>query len=299
MILKFTSVDFFDEVVAYVKPHTPYLTKSVKNAYGNCPICQRVKLDTHHLYFGVWCYYGRVYLGCRNLRCDFGTKNSILDFIRRVEGLDFPGALNVWQEFLGIEPVSKEKYLKCLNQLDEACRDAFSGNGKYKQNYIIRISKRTLIEDFGWHHEEIFSELFKRMVVLYFNKASVNQKYLVQMMANHLQKLVRGEIQRAEIEISESRLSKLDGDMNLSNDILDYVSYDSNFTDPLIEREERENEQKALKIAYKRLDVIEMKIIDGTLSFRKASLIAGIPKSTIADRLKQKLEEIRQECLRT
>ena len=87
--------------------------------------------------------------------------------------------------------------------------------------------------------------------------------------------------------------------MNLSNDILDYVSYDSNFTDPLIEREDREREQKALKMADKIFNIIEKKILDGTLSFRKASLITGIPKSTIADRIKKKLEKIRQKCLKT
>ena len=118
-------------------------------------------------------------------------------------------------------------------------------------------------------------------------------------MANSLQKILRQENRRRRIEIPEHRLSTIDWDMNLSNDILDYVSYDSNFTDPLIEREDRGKEQKALKIAYKRLDVIERKIIDGTLSLRKASLITGIPKSTIAARLKKKLERIRQECLKT
>jgi hypothetical protein len=102
------------------------------------------------------------------------------------------------------------------------------------------------------------------------------------------------------MEISEHRLSTIDWDMNLSNDILDYVSYDSNFTDPLIEREDRENDQKALKMAKEMLDEVEMKtIIDDKFSLRKASLYTGIPKSTIADRLKKKLKEIRQECLKT
>ena len=135
------------------------------------------------------------------------------------------------------------------------------------------------------------------MVRLYSSKSQMNRKYLIQVTANSLQKLVRGEIQRAEIEISEHRLSATECDINLS--ILDYVSYDSEFIDPLIEREDRENEQKALKMAHNRLDVIEMKIIYGTISFRKASLITGIPKSTIAHRLKKKLETIRQECLNT
>jgi hypothetical protein len=299
MVRKLTSEVTFNEVVDYVKPYTPYLRKSGKSACGNCPFCQRRKLDSHHQHFGVWCHYGRVYLGCHSLRCDFGTKNSILDFIQRVEGIDFPSALNVWQEFLGIDAISEERYITCQNHLHEVCRDAFSGNGKYKQNYIIRISKRTLIERFGWDHEDLFAEIYCEMVALYFNKPFVNQKYIVWMTANRLQRLARREIQRAETEIPEHRLSTIDWDMNLSNDILDYVSYDSNFTDPLIEREERENEQKALKIAYKRLNVIEMKIIDGTLSLRKASLILGIPKSTIADRLNKKLNKIRQECLKT
>ena len=136
------------------------------------------------------------------------------------------------------------------------------------------------------------------MVALYFNKPFVNQKYIVWMTANRLQRLARQEIQRAETEISEHRLSTIDWDMNLSNDILDYVSYDSNFTDPLIEREDREREQKALKMADEIFNIIEKKILDGTLSFRKASLITGIPKSTIADRIKKKLEKIRQKCLK-
>jgi hypothetical protein len=293
------SQEFFGHVVAYVKPYTPFLNTARQNASGNCPFCQRHKLDSHHRYFGVWCHWRKVYLGCRNPSCNFGTSNNILDFIQRIEDVDFPAALAIWQEFLGAEPVSKERYLTCLNQLHKACQDAFSGNGKYKQNYIIRISKRTLIEDFGWHHRELFSEVFKRMVVLYFDKASVNQKYVVQMMANRLQRLLRQEIQRAKIEISEHRLSTIDCDMNLSNDILDYVSYDSNFTDPLIEREDREREQKALKMAKKMLDDIEMQIIDGTLSLRRVSIITGIPKSTIADRLKKKLEKIKTECLKT
>ena|GEM_PF-5305237 len=195
------------------------------------------------------------------------------------------------------DSISEEKYLKCLNQLHEGCRDAFSGNGIYWQNHIIRFSKRTLIRDFGWHHEELFSEVFKRMVVLYFSKPSVNQKYVVQMMANHLQKLVRQEFDRATNEISEHRLSPIDRD---SDDILDYVSYDSRFTDPLIEREEREKEQKALRMARQRLDVTELRIIiDDKFSIRKASLITGISKSTIVYRLNNKLKQISEECLQT
>lgn len=119
------------------------------------------------------------------------------------------------------------------------------------------------------------------------------------MIANYLQKLVREEIRRTEIELSEDRFSNPDLNMHLSNDILDYVSYEANFTDPLIEREEREKEQKALNMAYEELDVIEMKIIYGTLSLRKASVIIDIPKSTIADRLKKKLEKIRKKSLKT
>ena len=120
------------------------------------------------------------------------------------------------------------------------------------------------------------------------------------MMANYVQKLLRNEFERATVEISEHRLSPIDRDMNLSNDILDYVSYDSNFADPLIEREERQIEQKALKMAIEILDVIELRIIiDDKFSIRKASLITGIPKSTIAYRLNNKLRYIRQECLQT
>ena len=206
----------------------------------------------------------------------------------------------MWQEFVGIEPVSEERYLSDLDELHKACRDAFSGNGKYKQNYIIRISKRTLIEDFGWHHEEIFSELFKRMVVLYFNKASVNQKYLVQMMANHLQKLVKQEIERAGIEISEQRLLGAYIGEDIRNGILDFVNSQKCSTDSLIEREMLEMYQLALNMAYESLDVIELRIIiDNKFSIRRASLITGIAKSTIAYRLNRKLQKIRQECLRT
>jgi hypothetical protein len=295
MVQELISEQFFNQVVAFVSSYTCYLTISGKKVSGNCPFCQPHKPDSHHRYFGVWPYYGKVYLGCHNPRCNFGTSNSILDFIQRIKGVDFPMALALWQEFLGIEPVSKERYLSGLKELDEACRDAYSGNGKYKQNYIIRISKRTLIEDFNWHHEELFSEVFSQMVILYVNKPHVNQKYIVQMMANYLQKLVRQEFERATVEISEHRLSPIDRDMNLSNDILDYVSYDSNFTDPLIEREERQIEQKALKMAIEILDVIELRIIiDDKFSIRKASLITGIPKSTIAYRLKKKLKQIRK-----
>ena len=147
MLKELTSEQVFNEVIDYVKPHTPYLRKSGKKAYGNCPFCQRHKLDYHHQYFGVWCRYRKVYLGCHNPLCNFGTSNNIFDFIERFEGVDFPAALAIWQESLGIEPVSKERYLKCLNQLDKACRDAFTGNGKFKQNYVIRVCKRALIED--------------------------------------------------------------------------------------------------------------------------------------------------------
>jgi hypothetical protein len=300
MVHELTSEQFFNEVINYVKPYTPFLTRAGKNAYGNCPICQRAKLDRHHLYFGVWSYYGKVYLGCHNPICDLGTKNNILDFIQRMESVDFYGALTIWQTFCGAEAISEKRYLSGLNELHLACRDAFSGNGKFKQNYIIRLSKRTLIEDFGWHHEELFSEVFKRMVVLYFSKPSVNQKYIVQMMANYLQRVVGQEIGRAEIEISEHRLLNVDWDMNLSNDILDYASYQTNFTDPLVEREERENEQKALKMAIEILDEVEMKtIIDDKFSIRQASLITGIAKSTIQYRRDKKLETIRKKCLKT
>jgi hypothetical protein len=254
----------------------------------------------HHLYFGVWCRYGKVYLGCHNPQCNLGTSNSILDFIQRFEGVDFHGALTIWQEFLGIESISEKRYLTCLNQLHEACRDAYSGNGKYKQNHIIRLSKRTLIKDFRWHHEELFDEIFREMVTLYFTKPHVNQKYVVQMMANYLQKLVRQEFERAEIEISEQRLLKAHIGKGIRNDILDYVSYQTTFTDPLIERETREMHQLALNMAYESLDVIELRIIiDDKFSIRKASLITGIPKSTIAYRFNNKLRQIRQECLRT
>ena len=297
MLKELSSEQFFNEVIDYVKPHTPYLTRAEKTVYANCPICQSAKLDTHHLYFGIWCHYRKVYLGCHNPLCNFGTSNNILDFIQRIEGVDFQTALAIWQEFVGVEPVSEERYVSDLDELHEACTDAFSGNGKYRQNHIIRLSKRTLIRDFGWHHDELFAEVYSQMVRLYSSKSQMNRKYLIQVTANSLQKLVRGEIQRAEIEISEHRLSTTECDMNLSNDILDYASYDSEFIDPLIEREDRENEQKALKMAHNRLDVIEMKIIYGTISFRKASLITGIPKSTIAHRLKKKLEKISQECL--
>lgn len=300
MVYELTSQQYFNEVVAYVKTYNSYLTISGKNGFGNCPICQSAKLDMHHLYFGVWCRYGKVYLGCHNPQCNLGTSNSILDFIQRFEGVDFHGALTIWQEFPGIESIDEEKYLTCLNQLHEACRDAFSGNGIYKQNHIIRLSKRTLIRDFGWHHEELFSEVFKRMVVLYFSKPSVNQKYVVQMMANYLQKLVRQEFERATIEISEQRLLKAHIGKGISNDILDYVSYQTNFTDPLIERETREMHQLALNMAYKSLDVIELRIItDDKFSIRKASLITGISKSTIAHRLNNKLQDIRVKCLIT
>ena len=300
MVQELTSEQFFNEVVDYVKPRTPFLTRSAKNTYGNCPICQRAKVDTHHLYFGVWCYYGRVYLGCQNLRCDFGTKNSILDFIQRVEGIDFPAALSIWQEFLGIDSISEERYLNCLNQLDEACRDAYSGNGIYRQNLIIRNSKRTLIEDFDWHHEELFAEVFRRLVVLYFTKPHVNQKYVVQMMANYLQKLVRQEFERAKIEISEQRLLRAHIGKGISNDILDFVYSQKCSTDFLFEREMYEMHQLALNIAYETLTEIELRIItDDKFSIRQASLITGIPKSTIAYKLNNKLKQIRQECLRT
>jgi len=300
MIQELTSEQFYDEVVAYVKPYTFFLTRSGKNAYGNCPFCQLAKLDMHHQYFGVWCHYRKVYLGCHNPLCSFGTSNNILDLIQHLESVDFHGALAIWQQFLGIESIDEEKYLTCLNQLHEACRDSYSGNGKYKQNHIIRLSKRTLLRDFGWHHEELFSELFRQMVVLYFTKPSVNQKYVVQMMANYLQKLVRQEFERATIEISEQRLLKAHIGKGISNDILDYVPYQKSFTDPLIERETREMHQLALNMAYESLDVIELKIIiDDKFSIRKASLITGIAKSTIAYRLNNKLRNIREECLRT
>jgi hypothetical protein len=300
MIQELTSQQYFNEVVAYVKTYNSYLTISGKNAFGNCPICQSAKLDMHHLYFGVWCRYGKVYLGCHNPQCNLGTSNSILDFIQRFEGVDFHGALTIWQEFLGIESIDQEKYLTCLNQLHEGCRDAYSGNGIYRQNHIILISKRTLIKDFRWHHEELFAEIFREMVTLYFTKPHVNQKYVVQMMANHLQKLVRQEFQRAQIEISEQRLLKAHIGKGIRNDILDYVSYQTTFTDPLIERETREMHQLALNMAYESLDVIELRIIiDDKFSIRKASLITGIPKSTIAYRLNNKLKQIRQECLKT
>ncbi len=120
------------------------------------------------------------------------------------------------------------------------------------------------------------------------------------MMANYLQKLVRQEFDRAQIEISEQRLLKPHIGKNISNDILDYVSYQRNFTDPLIERETREMHQLALNMAYESLDVIEQRIIiDDTFSIRTAALVTGIPKSTIAYRLNNKLKDIREECLNT
>lgn len=299
MIQELTSEQFFNEVVDFAKPHTPLLTKTGKKAYGNCPFCQRDKPDSHHQYFGVWCHYRRVYLGCHNPLCNLGTSNNILDFIQRIESVDFPAALAMWQEFVGIEPVSEERYLSDLDELHKACRDAFSGNGKYKQNYIIRKSKRTLIEDFEWHWEELFSEVFKRKVVLYFNKASVNQKYLVQMMANHLQKLVKQEIERAGIEISEQRLLGAYIGEDIRNGILDFVNSQKCSTDSLIEREMLEMYQLALNMAYERLNKIELRIIiDEKFSIRRASQITGIPKSTIANRLNKKLMKIREECLK-
>ena len=58
--------------------------------------------------------------------------------------------------------------------------------------------------------------------------------------------------------------------------------------------------QLALNIAYERLDLLEIQIItDDKFSIRKASLITGIPKSTIAYRLNNKLRDIREECLKT
>ena len=300
MVQELTSQQYFNEVVAYVKTYNSYLTISGKNAFGNCPICQSAKLDMHHLYFGVWCRYGKVYLGCHNPQCNLGTSNSILDFIQRFEGVDFHGALTIWQEFLGIESIDEEKYLTCLNQLHEACRDAFSGNGIYRQNHIIRFSKRTLIRDFEWHHEELFDEIFREMVTLYFTKPHVNQKYVVQMMANYLQKLVRQEFERAQIEISEQRLLKPHIGKNISNDIWDFVYSRKYSYDPLIEREIYEMHQLALNMAYESLDVIEQRIIiDDQFSIRTAALVTGIPKSTIAYRLNNKLRYIRQECLRT
>ena len=300
MVQELTGEEFFNEIIDYVSPHARYLSISRKKASGNCPFCQRLKPDSHHRYFGVWSYYGKVYLGCHNPICDLGTKNNILDFIQRIEGVDFPAALAIWQDFLGIESISQERYLTCLHQLHEACRDAFTGNGKFKQNHVIRFSKRILTRDLGWHHQELFGEVFKRMVVLYFSKESVNQKYLVQMMANYLQELVRQEIGRAEIEISEQRLLKAHIGKGISNDILEYVHSHKYSPDPLIEREIKEMHQLALNIAYERLDVIELRIItDDNFSIRKASLITGIAKSTIAYRLNKKLKKIREECLKT
>ena len=57
--------------------------------------------------------------------------------------------------------------------------------------------------------------------------------------------------------------------------------------------------QLALNMAYESLDVIELRIIiDDKFSIRKASLITGIAKSTIAYRLNNKLKDIiRNECL--
>lgn len=58
--------------------------------------------------------------------------------------------------------------------------------------------------------------------------------------------------------------------------------------------------QLALNMAYESLGVIELRIIiDDKFSIRKASLITGIPKSTIAHRLNNKLQSIREECLKT
>jgi hypothetical protein len=66
----------------------------------------------------------------------------------------------------------------------------------------------------------------------------------------------------------------------------------------LIERETREMHQLALNMAYESLDVIELRIIiDDRFSIRKASLITGIAKSTIAYRLNNKLKDIREKCL--
>jgi DNA-directed RNA polymerase specialized sigma24 family protein len=214
--------------------------------------------------------------------------------------VDFPAALAIWQEFLGAEPASKERYLSDLNELHKACRDAYSGNGKFKQNYVIRVCKKTLIEGFEWHHEELFSEVFRRMVVLYFNKASVNQKYLVQMMANHLQKLVRQENGRRKIEISERRLLGAYIGEDIRNGILDFVNSQNCSTDSLIERELHEMYQLALNMAYETLNKIELRIIiDDNFSYRKASQITGISKSTISHRLNKKLMKIREKCMDT
>ena len=118
------------------------------------------------------------------------------------------------------------------------------------------------------------------------------------MMANHLQKLVRQEFERAQIEISEQRLLKPHIGKNISNDIWDFVYSRKYSYDPLIEREIYEMHQLALNMAYESLDVIELRIIiDDRFSIRKASLITGISKSTIAYRLNNKLKDIREKCL--
>ena len=120
------------------------------------------------------------------------------------------------------------------------------------------------------------------------------------MMANYLQKLVRQEFERAKIEISEQRLLRAHIGKGISNDILDYIHSHKYSSDPLIEREIKEMHQLALNIAYERLTEIELRIItDDKFSIRQASLITGIPKSTIAYRLNKKLKKIREDCLKT
>ena len=119
------------------------------------------------------------------------------------------------------------------------------------------------------------------------------------MMANHLQKLVKQEIERAGIEISEQRLLGAYIGEDIRNGILDFVNSQKCSIDSLIEREMHEMYQLALNLAYERLNELELRIIiDDNFSIRKASQITGISKSTIAHRLNKKLMKIREECLK-
>ena len=116
------------------------------------------------------------------------------------------------------------------------------------------------------------------------------------MMANLLQKLVRQEIERKEIEISEQRLMKLNMNFKTVN-IIDYVTSTFDFVDPLIEKETKEMEEKALLLAYSKLNSLEIEILTNSrFTYKKASMLTGIPTSTIRKRIKTKINEIRNEC---
>jgi hypothetical protein len=293
---------YFNKTVEYVEKHSPrIIERNEKKAYGNCPFCQSAP-DSHRLCFGVWCHHGKVFLGCQ--RCEFGTRNNVIEFIQRIENVDFQDALNLWREFCGIPTLSHEKYVESLGELYEHCKSAFSGNGKYKQNKIIKYSRNTLMRDFGWEFDDLFTAIYNEMVVLYFTRPQINRRYLVQSIANSLQKLVREEIENPVI--SETRLAQnLGGDSGKGNvgdtlapnEVIEFAARKSYSDHWQTDESIKEMHTEALRRAYRELNDIQLKIVIGDITYREASMITGKPISTIEYQLKSKLKRIREECL--